>query len=263
MAREIVDRYMDAATLDEAIREWLDNAGARERAIALVRRADARSRRAAEAQFAAADTKGRLALLSRCAEVGVFPIDVLRMALRDDDDEVFLRAASALAAIGVKECAIDIQDALARAQEEWLQASLTSTLARIAEGDEALTRIVLQRAAGQRGLATGTPADAPPAAPGAAALDSDVRYEVEAALDRAEAALRQAKDDPRLQLQVVRATVALGLLLSEQGEQTGPLLLEDARRMAARSAAPAGCELLGAQAIAEQITVAYTCNPIG
>lgn len=41
MAREIVDRYMDAATLAEAIREWLDNAGARERAIALVRRADA------------------------------------------------------------------------------------------------------------------------------------------------------------------------------------------------------------------------------
>jgi serine/threonine-protein kinase len=40
MAREIVNRYMDAATLAEAIRQWLDNAGARERAIELVRRAD-------------------------------------------------------------------------------------------------------------------------------------------------------------------------------------------------------------------------------
>jgi formylglycine-generating enzyme required for sulfatase activity len=41
MARDIVNRYMDAATLAEAIREWLDNAGARERAVELVRRADA------------------------------------------------------------------------------------------------------------------------------------------------------------------------------------------------------------------------------
>jgi serine/threonine protein kinase/formylglycine-generating enzyme required for sulfatase activity len=40
MARDIVNRYMDAATLAEAIRQWLDNAGARERAIELVRRAD-------------------------------------------------------------------------------------------------------------------------------------------------------------------------------------------------------------------------------
>lgn len=40
MARQIAERYMDAGLLADAVEDWLDTASARERALALVRRAD-------------------------------------------------------------------------------------------------------------------------------------------------------------------------------------------------------------------------------
>ncbi len=196
---------------------------------AMIRRPEAAARRALEKLFFKTDGKGRRQLLTRCAQAGNFPVDLLRIALRDDDEETYRAAANALAAIGVAECGIDLQDALARCDDADLAASLMGTMERLADSDAGLRRhwshaIAAQQAVAQaRALAFGT-AKAPAE-----------RDQLERDLDAAEAAAKQAPLDADAQLALAKANVALALVLLPEGGSTAPLLLEDARRAAERA----------------------------
>jgi hypothetical protein len=214
----------------------------------MLRRTDAASRRALEKLFLDADGNGRRQLLKRCAQAGNFPIDMLRIALRDEDEETFRAAANALAAIGVPECGIDMQDALARCDDNDLAASLLGTLTRIGETDDETRRFVVHSTTAS--VALQKRSDVPFAAV-AEAADRDV---LERALDEAEAAAKKSPEDANAQLALAKANVELALLLLPEGGSTAPLLLEDGKRAAERAMAKLGDEAkvtaLAAQCVA-------------
>lgn len=216
----------------------------------LLRRSDQRSRSELERIYRAADTDGRRRLLDRCSLAGNFPIDVLRMALRDDDLTTFQKGATALAAIGITECAIDLQDAIARCDDASVTNLLEGTLARIAEGDKTLELLVTCREAGRLGALRAQ--DVTFAAPADADRDplaSSERDVVEGELDEALAARKKAPEDRAANLRVARANLALGLLLLSSPGTTGALLLEDARRAADKVATTEGSDELAVAAV--------------
>ena len=216
----------------------------------LLHSSDQRSRNELERIYRTADAQGRRHLLDRCALAGNYPIDVLRMALREDDAATFRKGAIALAAIAIPECAIDLQDAIARCDDDGVTNSLEGTLARIAEGDKTLELLVTCREAGRTGalrakdvtFAAVANAESDP-------LASSERDVVEGELDEALAARKKAPEDPAANLRVARANLALGLLLLSSPGTTGALLLEDARRAADQVATTDGSDALAAAAV--------------
>lgn len=254
----LFDRFLDGSMQDAiaAIDKHKGDTAATPPAAdpdAMIRRPDAAARRALEKLFAETDGKGRRQLLSRCAEAGNFPIDMLRIALRDDDDETFRAAANALTAIGVAECGIDMQDALARCDDADLAAALLGTIARIAESDDVLRTFFAHATAAQQALAQ---AKALAFGPAPAEADRDA---LESALDAAEAAAKKAPDDADTQLALAKANVALALVLLPEGGSTAPLLLEDARRAAERANSLPGGKAK-ATALAAQCVALWNLN---
>lgn len=254
----LFDRFLDGSMQDavDAIEKHKGDTASLPPPVdadAMLKRSDAAARRALEKLFAETDGKGRRQLLARCAQAGNFPIDTLRIALRDDDDETFRVAANALAAIGVPECGIDMQDAIARCDDADLAATLLGTIARLAESDPESQRFFAHATAAQQSVAQATNlAFGPVAAP----IERD---ELERALDAAEAAAKKSPQDADAQLALAKANVALALRILPEGGSTAPLLLEDARRAAERANSLAGGKAK-ATALAAQSVALWNLN---
>jgi hypothetical protein len=254
----LFDRFLDGSMQDaiDAIETHKGEQGSLPPPVdtdAMLKRSDAAARRALEKLFTETDGKGRRQLLARCAQAGNFPIDTLRIALRDDDEETFRAAANALAAIGVTECGIDMQDAIARCDDADLAAALIGTIARLAESDPDSARFFAHATAAQQSMA-----QAKNLAFGPVPTPVE-RDELERALDAAEAAAKKTPDDADAQLALAKANVALALLILPEGGSTAPLLLEDARRAAERANSLPGGKAK-ATALAAQCVALWNLN---
>ncbi len=206
----------------------------------LLRRRDAASRRALEARYLAAAAAARIALLQAAPAADNEQLDLLRLGLRDDDDDAtFAAAVTALCAQPTPSCSIDLQDALARCRQPQV-APLLAALTQLARKDPPTARWLALRAAAEQGLeraATGPfarlPADAAvPAAP----TDRDA---IDAALDAAESAVRKAPTDAAALVTLAQANLDLAWFLLPSGDGSVALWFEDARRTAERALATA------------------------
>jgi hypothetical protein len=191
---------------------------------ALLKRRDAAARRAIEAQFRAADAAGRMALLALAQKASNEPFDLLRMALRDDDDRVFVAAAMALAKVATATAVIDVEDALARCDDAAATAELTARLQELGKADKAAGRLARNLEPHAR------PAVAKPWANAwrAPAFDPNDRASIEAELDHREAALRGKPADEEARLALATAQMALGDLLVRDGGRGIELWFDDA-----------------------------------
>lgn len=219
----------------------------------LAQRFDAEHRRRFEQQYRDGDRAARLLLLQQGASSGGLPIDALRMALREDDPEVFATAAKALAATANASCAIDLHDALARCDDPALAGLLESTLVRVVEGDAALVREAAHRLAARNGWSSTEPALALRRAPAEDPFDAPERDAIEAELDAAIAARKQNAQDAGAAVRVALGHAALALLLLPEGNSTVPLLLEDAVRAAQSLPADATDAQRAAAAVVEAV----------
>ena len=233
----LFDRFLDGSMQDaiDAIEKHKGDTASLPPPVdtdAMLKRSDAAARRALEKLFTETDGKGRRQLLARCAQAGNFPIDTLRIALRDDDEETFRIAANALAAIGVTECGIDMHDALARCDDADLAASLLGTIARLAESDPKSQRFFEHATAAQQSIAQ---AKSLAFGPVPTPVERD---ELERALDAAEAAAKKQPEDADAQLALAKANVALALLILPEGGSTAPLRLQRVSQASAKSSMP-------------------------
>lgn len=255
----VFDRYLDGSmqTAIDAIREL----GARGPSPVvpggdvMLQRVDAAARLRFERAYATADGKGRVAMLQTAASTGSVPIDALRMALRDDDAEVFVTGAKLLSAIADATCAIDLHDALARCDDKHLAALLEATLFRVVEGDAALVREAGHRIAARNGFLADGQVLALRRDAAADPFDSDERDAIEGALDAAVAERKQNAQDAGAALRVALGHAALALFLVPEGHATVPLLFEDALRAAKALPADATAAQKAAAAVVETICV--------
>lgn len=204
-------------------------------ATELLQRRDAAARRAVEALYSGGDAAQRRTLLGLAGKAANEPFDLLRLGLRDDDDAIFAAAAKALAATANANAGIDLQDAIARCDQGDLLAALETACRRVAAGDKAMAQFIAHRDAARAGIAlaaTGplaavtAPREPPPA------RDRDA---VEAEVDAADAALKQAPTDVAARLRLARADLELALADAPGGGQMVPLVFEDARTLAVRA----------------------------
>ena len=192
---------------------------------ALLKRRDAAARRAIEATYHAADAAGRVALLAHAGKATNEPFDLLRMALRDDDDRVFDGAALALAKVATTEAVIDIEDALARTGDAAVTRALVARLQELRKTDTVAARL-----AGHFEEHALPPVAKPWSnAWRPAAFDADDRATIEAELDRCEASLRGKPGDEEARLALATAQAALADLLIRDGGRGIELWFDDAR----------------------------------
>lgn len=191
----------------------------------------AHARRALEAEFRAASAQGRIALLAEAGKASTGPIDLLRMGLRDPEERVFAAAAEALAMTATAEHAIDIEDALARAEAgSSARSKLLARAAALAPHSPALARLE----AHVRDLAE-VAFPQPWRNPWrSAAFAGADRASIETELDRCEAALRKNPNDDLERLALATAQAALGIWLVENSGKGVELWLSDAERNASK-----------------------------
>ncbi|MBK8095819.1 MAG: HEAT repeat domain-containing protein [Planctomycetes bacterium] len=197
-------------------------------------RRDAAARRALELRYRAAERGARLDLLAAAAAAANEPFDLLRIALRDDDDAVFATAAKALAKIATSEALIDVEDALARADDGELRRLLVLTLERLGTSEHAgCKQAAAHHAAASEGIAQATGGALAQLAglPAAPPVTGD-RNELDQAVGIAEAAVKQAGEDPVARLQLARANLAMAEFYAATGDKMAPLFFADAQRAA-------------------------------
>ncbi len=235
---KLFDRYLDNSmqTAIDAIRRHRGAARAGADPLprtvaALLQRRDAAARRALEERFRAGDTAQRVELLAAAGEAASEPFDLLRMGLRADAEPVFAAAAASLAQVATTAALIDLEDALARTDDEALQARLVARLDELGKTDRGAARLRshFDRDREARLQQPWRNAWAP------AAFDAADRGSIEGALDRAEARLRSDAGDRAARLLLATAQVALGLRLAADGGKNVDLWLADGER-SARSA---------------------------
>lgn len=229
------DRYLDNS-MQTAIRAIADGRGQPRdeapptTAAELLARRGADARRALEDRYRAGDSAQRIELLRAAGKADTEPFDLLRMGLRDGNDEVFAAAARALAAVATKDAAIDLEDALARNEDPELQRTLVARVAELGRNEPALARLASHF--------DGDPEARLPLPWRNAwrnpAFDGADREAIEAELDRCEAKLRAAADDDETRLALSVAQTALGVWLAENGGKGVELWLSDAERNAGK-----------------------------
>lgn len=225
------DRYLDQsmATAIEAIakhRGTPKNTPLPTNVNELFTRCDAAARHALEQQFRSGDVATKKALLTAAAKATNRPFDLLRMALRSDDDTIFSLAATALAAVATKEALIDVEDALARADDTTVRSALIACLQKM---DDPMAQRLGKHAAPVTPPAPPGPWNAPWRTP---SFDANDRASIEAELDRCEAALKATPDDSTMRLRLATAQAAFATLLIRDGGKGIEFWLEDAVRSA-------------------------------
>ncbi|MFM1873681.1 MAG: hypothetical protein RL398_3103 [Planctomycetota bacterium] len=229
------DRFLDNS-MQTAIKAIADGRGQpREEALPttvteLLARRGADARRALEERYRTGDTAHRIEILREAAKADTEPFDLLRIGLRDGNDEAFAAAARALAAVATKDAAIDLEDALARTEDPEVRGALIAKVAELGRSEPSLARLASHF--------DGDP-DARLPMPWRnawrnAAFDGADRGAIEAELDRCEAKLRAAPDDDETRLSLAVAQAALGVWLAENGGKGVELWLSDAERNAGK-----------------------------
>src|SRR5262245_18463704 len=179
----------------------------------LLTRRDAKARRTLEQTYTKGDKAQKLKILAAAATAKNEPFDVLRIALRDDDPAMFGAAATALAAVAMKDALIDLEDALARADDAALAKALQTRLGEIAKTDIGAQKLHSHLAEKR---------DANLSMPWRnqwtpAAFDANSRESIEAVLDQCEGKLRATPDDDNVRLLMATAQAARGCLLASSG----------------------------------------------
>ncbi|HLQ38556.1 MAG TPA: hypothetical protein VK348_12185 [Planctomycetota bacterium] len=238
----LFDRFLDAS-MDTAIAAIREHRGSGAIPLLpatvaeLLARRDAAARSALERRYLAGDQAAKLLLLQAAAGSKAEPFDLLRMGLRADEQQLFTAAARALAAVAGKDAVIDLEDALARADDAGLQKALVAALDRVGQaGDPVARRIVAHLRAVIAGAQMAvqepflTACKAAPAAP--APVDGGT---LDTAVDSAERAVQQNPDDGSARLRLAKADFALAEFQASKGNSLAGMLYEDARRAAERA----------------------------
>jgi hypothetical protein len=195
---------------------------------ALLARRDALARRTLEAKWRTGDAAARRALLAAAATATNEPVDLLRAALRVDDDALFQLAATALAATATPAMVIDVEDALARTAgtAPAIESALVARLATLGATDKAAARLAAHFAPAAAGGAApvGAPWTNAWAEPRFQAAD---RPSIETELDGCEAALRANASDDETRLQFACAQLALAELLASEAARGTQLWFDD------------------------------------
>lgn len=197
----------------------------------------AMARNLVEQRYRGAAKERRLQLLAAAAKSTAQPYDLLRLALRDDDAELFTAAATALAATAGPAALIDVQDALARLEDGPVQAALEQAWERSASAAPDQLAWQRYRAARSGALAGAALATHAPLLLRGAAEAAPDREALEAALDAAEKRVKAEPKDAAAWLDLAALNLDLGTLLAAEGARTASLSFEDALR-AAKQAEP-------------------------
>ncbi|MCB9878074.1 MAG: hypothetical protein H6835_10775 [Planctomycetes bacterium] len=226
----LFDRFLDQSmqTAIDAIQKHRgtppDSLAASDDVAALLARRDALARELLEARYRKADKASRSKLLDAAGAAKNEPFDLLRMGLFDTDPELARHAALALAKVGTSRTLIDIEDALARTADADVKQALLARLEALGRAAPEAARLAAHFAAAEDRI------PAPWSNPWGDATFAGTRADVEAALDRAEAAIREHKDDQQLRLQLATAQVAYAAVLIAEGGNGVDLWCADAQR---------------------------------
>jgi hypothetical protein len=196
----------------------------------LLTRRDAKARRTLEQMYEKGDQAQKRKILAAAAAAKNEPFDLLRIALRDDDPAIFHAAATALAGLATKDSLIDLEDALARADDAAVAKALQARLGEIGKTDKAAARLHAHFA---------EKSDARLSAPWrnewtAAAFDASSRDSIEAVVDQCEGKLRTTPTDDSVRLLMATAQAAGGCLLASTGGKGVEFWFEDAQRSAGK-----------------------------
>jgi len=227
----LYDRFLDRSmqtAIDAVAKHRGDGEPAHLKAPAdvaeMFRRRDAMARTLLEQRYRSADKQGRRDLLQRAATAENDPVDLLRMGLRDPDGDLVGLAAVALGKVGGSNALIDIEDALAKVEDQDVQAALIAQLQALGRGDKDAARMAARFSRETTAL---------PAPWSNAWQQSDLqqgREGIERTLDRVEAAIGRAPEDDRLRFQLACAQAAFALQLMQEGGKGIEFWLADAQQ---------------------------------
>ncbi len=221
-AIDAIARHRGTPKADAAVPTSLD---------ALFARRDAASRRALEQRFLAADAATRRSMLAMAPKATNEPFELLRMALRGADDETFAVAAAALAKLATKDLRGEVEDALARVDDDTVRAALVARLAELGRDDPAANRLAAHLAPATERSPLPAPWSGAWRAPAFTAGD---RASIEAQLDRWEAFVRTTPNDDAARLSLAIAQAAFADVLVQEGGRGIDFWFEDSRRNAQR-----------------------------
>lgn len=191
----------------------------------MLRRRDAMARTLLERRYRAGNKDQRSNLLKAAATAKNDPIDLLRMGLRDPDEQLVGLAAMAISKVGGTNSLIDIEDALARIDDDNVRNKLIEQLRKLGKGDQNAARMASNFEKSKDQLAR-------PWRNSWNTANLKTREGIEAELDRVEAAIRKTPKDASLRLQLATAQAAFaGMLMNESGDGIS-LWLADAERNA-------------------------------
>ena len=203
--------------------------------VQLFTRRDSTARETLENLFRRGDTAQKRKLLEATAKATNEPFDLLRIALRSDDDATFTLACAALAKVGGPDGLIDVEDALARLTDKQVAKDLVAKLGAIGGSNQAAARLAEHFAAENK------PGFAAPWGNRwkAAAVDAKSRTAIEAMLDTCEKQLAANAADDETRLRFGIGQLMLAMLLAAQGDKNAGLWFEDARTSAQKVKAEA------------------------
>lgn len=193
----------------------------------MFRRRDAMARALLERRYRFGNKDERSKLLKAAASAQNDPIDLLRMGLRDPDEDLVGLAAIAISRVGGPNSLIDIEDALARINDGHVKKQLIEQLRRLGKTDTNAARMASNFESSKDQLAK----------PWRNAWQDTrltAREGIEAELDRVESAIRTKPKDAGLRLELATAQAAFATMLMAQGGQGIGLWLADAERNAGK-----------------------------
>lgn len=198
----------------------------------LFRRRDAASRLRLEQRLQKGDAAERARVLTAAADATNAPIDLLRPVLRTGSPSEMVLAIEALARIGDANVLPEIENVLARTDHAQSVQLLVATLTKLGAGNPAAARLA-QHFALDASTPLATPwtnAWNPPAA------DAEDREQIEALLNRCDAALRERADDHAMRLQQAIGNLMLARILLRDGKRGADLWLEETLSASAKVA---------------------------
>ena len=198
----------------------------------MLRRRDAMARTLLERRYRSGGKEERGALLRAAASAKNDPIDLLRIGIRDPDEDLVGLAAIAISKVGGPGSLIDIEDALARISDDNVRQQLIEQLRKLGKKDATAARMAANFESSKDQLPTPW---RNPWQPGRLAD----RAGVEAELDAVEAAIRSKPTDAGLRLRLATAQAAFAAILMDEGGQGINLWLADAERNAKKIAGEA------------------------
>ena len=190
----------------------------------LFQRRDAAARTPLERLYRDGDGEQKRKLLEAAANATNEPFDLLRMALREEDELLFGYGARALASLAGKDALIDLEDALARVEDRDVENLLLARLQQLGKQDPAAARLF-----SHFDWTADEELPQPWSKPWASAtFDANDRASIEAVLDRCEALLKKTPGDAQARLQLATAQAALGEHLAATGGKGVEFWFEDA-----------------------------------